>query len=114
MENQNLEPWEQYLRDNEEKADSKIKTKTDPKDGTVYEWNEKNHGWFPKVNEDFIAQYQASYGFAEDLKPIESIPNPPKCSVESHPKCRKAKKEKNIEVKKEPGLIRGLKTVRMV
>lgn len=35
---------------------------TDPNDGTVYEWNHQKQAWFPKVSEDFLAAYQASYG----------------------------------------------------
>lgn len=35
----------------------------DPNDGTEYEWDHVRKAWFPKINEDFIAQYQASYGY---------------------------------------------------
>jgi HIV Tat-specific factor 1 len=37
---------------------------TDPT-GTVYEWNHEKKAWFPKIDDNFIAQYQASYGFTE-------------------------------------------------
>lgn len=36
-------------------------TKKDP-DGTVYEWDDDKKAWFPKIDEDFIAQYQMNYG----------------------------------------------------
>ncbi|XP_067141167.1 17S U2 SnRNP complex component HTATSF1 [Centruroides vittatus] len=36
---------------------------TDPKDGTVYEWNAEKQAWFPKIDDNFIAAYQASYGY---------------------------------------------------
>lgn len=32
------------------------------KDGTEYEWDEAKKAWFPKISEDFIAQYQMTYG----------------------------------------------------
>ena len=35
--------------------------KVDP-DGTVYDWDAEKKAWFPRINEDFIAQYQMSYG----------------------------------------------------
>ncbi|CAH1799935.1 unnamed protein product [Owenia fusiformis] len=31
-------------------------------DGTQYEWDEEKQAWFPKIDADFIAQYQMSYG----------------------------------------------------
>ena len=34
----------------------------DPTDGTEYEWDPMKKAWFPKINDDFIAKYQASYG----------------------------------------------------
>ena len=59
-------------------------TYVDPSDGTVYEWDEKQRGWVPKVttilinahpnkhwymvqvDDDFLARYQASYGVQSD------------------------------------------------
>ncbi|KAI6648055.1 HIV Tat-specific factor 1-like [Oopsacas minuta] len=35
---------------------------TDPHDGTIYEWDNVQRGWFPKINEDMIAAYTMSYG----------------------------------------------------
>uniref|UniRef100_A0A905R0F5 RRM domain-containing protein n=1 Tax=Rhodnius prolixus TaxID=13249 RepID=A0A905R0F5_RHOPR len=40
-------------------------TYTDPNDGTVYVWDKEKNAWFPKIDEDFIAQYQMSYGFVK-------------------------------------------------
>ncbi|XP_071819070.1 17S U2 SnRNP complex component HTATSF1-like [Apostichopus japonicus] len=37
-------------------------THTDPNDGSVYEWDAQRKAWFPKVDDDFLAAYQASYG----------------------------------------------------
>ncbi|CAB1445203.1 unnamed protein product [Pleuronectes platessa] len=41
-------------------------TYTDPEDGTLYDWDPEKKAWFPKITEDFIAAYQANYGFTND------------------------------------------------
>ena len=33
---------------------------------TLYEWDLDRKAWFPKITEDFIATYQANYGFSND------------------------------------------------
>ncbi|XP_057574713.1 HIV Tat-specific factor 1 [Hippopotamus amphibius kiboko] len=33
---------------------------------TPYEWDLNKKAWFPKITEDFIATYQANYGFSND------------------------------------------------
>ena len=35
-------------------------------DDTPYEWDLEKKAWFPKITEDFIAIYQANYGFSND------------------------------------------------
>ncbi|KAL1131473.1 hypothetical protein AAG570_011090, partial [Ranatra chinensis] len=45
-------------------------TFTDGTDGTVYLWDKEKNAWFPKVDEDFIAQYQMNYGF---VAPSEDV-----------------------------------------
>uniref|UniRef100_A0A8C4SNY0 17S U2 SnRNP complex component HTATSF1 n=1 Tax=Erpetoichthys calabaricus TaxID=27687 RepID=A0A8C4SNY0_ERPCA len=40
-------------------------TYVDPEDGTVYDWDHDKKAWFPKITDDFIAAYQANYGFNE-------------------------------------------------
>ncbi|XP_076277446.1 RRM1_TatSF1_like and RRM2_TatSF1_like domain-containing protein barc [Lasioglossum baleicum] len=40
-------------------------TYTDPNDGSVYFWDKEKNAWFPKVDDDFMARYQMSYGFTE-------------------------------------------------
>lgn len=37
-----------------------------PPDDTPYEWDLDKKAWFPKITEDFIATYQANYGFCND------------------------------------------------
>lgn len=44
-----------------EQNSEKLKEKVD-EDGTVYQWDEFQKAWFPKVTEDFLANYQATYG----------------------------------------------------
>ncbi|CAL8265689.1 unnamed protein product [Merluccius merluccius] len=44
-------------------------TYTDPQDGTVYDWDHDKKAWFPKITEDFMAAYQANYGFTVDGTP---------------------------------------------
>ena len=39
--------------------------RVDPADGTVYEWDSVQRGWFPQLNEDMIAAYTMSYGSTE-------------------------------------------------
>lgn len=41
-------------------------TYTDPEDGTVYDWDHEKKAWFPKITEDFLAAYQANYGFNQE------------------------------------------------
>uniref|UniRef100_A0A667ZPW8 17S U2 SnRNP complex component HTATSF1 n=1 Tax=Myripristis murdjan TaxID=586833 RepID=A0A667ZPW8_9TELE len=47
---------------------------TDPEDGTVYDWDHDKKAWFPKITEDFIAAYQANYGFTQEGEPDASAP----------------------------------------
>ncbi|KAF0989457.1 hypothetical protein HZS_4772, partial [Henneguya salminicola] len=100
MNNDKLEPWQEYLKENED-AVQQNKTKIDPKDGTIYEWNEKNKAWFPKVNEDFIVQYQTSYGFNEELKPIQTTLSSDSFAT-TRPKRKKKQESNSAEPKKEP------------
>ncbi|KAG8253378.1 HIV Tat-specific factor 1 [Homalodisca vitripennis] len=55
-------------------------TYTDPSDGSKYFWDKDKNAWFPKVDDDFLAQYQMSYGFVdptEDKPSEEQKPEPP-------------------------------------
>lgn len=40
-------------------------TYSDPNDGSVYMWDREKKAWFPKVDDEFLARYQMSYGFAD-------------------------------------------------
>lgn len=36
------------------------------KDGITFEWDKEKNAWFPKIDDDFMAHYQMSYGFTSD------------------------------------------------
>lgn len=59
----------QELYDQRDADGSDPYTYTDPKDGTVYDWDHEKKAWFPKITEDFIAAYQANYGFTKEGEP---------------------------------------------
>ncbi|XP_017305214.1 HIV Tat-specific factor 1 homolog isoform X2 [Diaphorina citri] len=46
-------------------------TYTDSTDGTVYIWDKEKNAWFPKVDDDFLARYQMSYGFIEQPNTVD-------------------------------------------
>ncbi|KAK7590256.1 hypothetical protein V9T40_001869 [Parthenolecanium corni] len=54
-------------------------TYTDATDGTKYFWDKQKSAWFPKIDDDFIAYYQMSYGFnqPEDKKDDKPLAQPP-------------------------------------
>ncbi|XP_070838995.1 17S U2 SnRNP complex component HTATSF1 [Chaetodon trifascialis] len=62
-----LRMQELYNQRNEDGSDPY--TYTDPEDGTVYDWDHEKKAWFPKITEDFIAAYQANYGFTQEGDP---------------------------------------------
>ena len=51
-----------YFKD----PDSGVQLYKDPQDGMTYEWDADKKAWFPRINEDFVAQYQMNYGFTKD------------------------------------------------
>jgi HIV Tat-specific factor 1 len=56
----------------------KTQTYTDPSDGTVYEWDAEKKGWFPKIDDYFLAAYQANYGLAQpETTPTDPAPSAP-------------------------------------
>ncbi|KAI2809166.1 HIV Tat-specific factor 1 [Blomia tropicalis] len=84
------EAIEAAAKESSEKKEGTITTNPsvyiDPNDGTEFEWDPMRKAWFPKINDDFIARYQASYGNyvdvnkeekREDSKLNETISNQP-------------------------------------
>ncbi|XP_017877315.1 HIV Tat-specific factor 1 homolog [Ceratina calcarata] len=69
-------------------------TYTDPNDGSVYFWDKEKNAWFPKVDDDFMARYQMSYGFTGsdkmETKPVE----PPQ------PQAKVDKEKRKAEIKR--------------
>ncbi|XP_052239188.1 HIV Tat-specific factor 1-like [Dreissena polymorpha] len=58
-----LERLEREKAEKEKQAPPGVRE--DP-DGTKYEWDPDRQAWFPKIDTDFIAQYQMNYGVAEE------------------------------------------------
>lgn len=73
-------------------------TYTDPNDGSVYFWDKEKNAWFPKVDQDFMAMYQMSYGFADTSAP-QSNPSEPKQPT-SLQKAKEEKEQKRTEAKR--------------
>ncbi|XP_057306508.1 HIV Tat-specific factor 1 homolog [Hydractinia symbiolongicarpus] len=93
--------WEKYMQQNEQTGQY---TYTDPNDGTVYEWDPEKRGWIPKIDDDFIAMYQANYGFnaAGEPDPNVNVPTAP-----AEEACKEEKKKK-VEADDEKGKKRKL------
>ncbi|CAH0775418.1 unnamed protein product [Bemisia tabaci] len=68
-----------------------VHTYKDPSDGAVYFWDEEKKAWFPKVDDDFLAHYQMSYGFIDNTSSKESD----KTKDESDAKNSKGKKRES-------------------
>lgn len=75
-------------------------TYTDPNDGSVYIWDREKNAWFPKVDEDFMARYQMSYGFtdpnatgATDKNSEKPKPPPPQQKLTKEQKKAEAKRK---------------------
>ena len=52
-------------KSDENAAGSQGSTWVDPKDGTIYEWDSLQRGWFPQINDDLIATYTTNYRSSE-------------------------------------------------
>lgn len=73
-------------------------TYTDPNDGSVYFWDKEKNAWFPKVDQDFMARYQMSYGFTDISTPQ---PNPPEPNEPTSPqKAKEEKEQRKAEAKR--------------
>jgi len=62
----------EYLKD----PDTGVQLYRDAKDGMLYEWDGGKNAWFPRIDEDFMAQYQMSYGFDNDGAAKPTMPDP--------------------------------------
>ena len=68
----------EYLKD----PDTGAQLYRDKNDGMLYEWDQDKNAWFPRIDEDFMAQYQMSYGFDNDLKAKPTVPDQPEPTEE--------------------------------
>ncbi|XP_073497378.1 17S U2 SnRNP complex component HTATSF1 [Phyllobates terribilis] len=77
----------QQLYGNREHEDGRDPyTFKDPSDGTEYEWDLDKKAWFPKITEDFLAIYQANYGYTPENENAEPSPAPKESKEEQKPK----------------------------
>ncbi|KAF3427299.1 hypothetical protein E2986_05133 [Frieseomelitta varia] len=76
-------------------------TYTDPNDGSVYFWDKEKNAWFPKVDEDFMARYQMSYGF-EDANRVETKPQEQQSQVQAKIDKEKRKMEAKKKAQEPP------------
>lgn len=73
-------------------------TYTDINDGSVYFWDKEKNAWFPKVDQDFMAKYQMSYGFADTSA---SQPKSPEIKqLTSLQRVKEEKEQKRMEAKR--------------
>lgn len=79
-----------------------VKTYRDPSDGTLFEWDEEKKAWFPKLDEEFIARYQLSYGGNEvkeqEHQKVEEAPSKPEKKQPSQPTWFEVDDTKNTKV----------------
>ena len=69
----------------------------DKSDGMLYEWDKEKNAWFPRIDEDFMAHYQMSYGFDNDGASKPTVPDDPTMDGGVKGKEEEAKKAKKAE-----------------
>ncbi|XP_051539402.1 HIV Tat-specific factor 1 homolog [Myxocyprinus asiaticus] len=84
-------------------------TFVDPEDGTGYDWDHEKRAWFPKINDDFIAAYQANYGFNEEGDPDPAAAAPSAESLPAQPEEPKKPEESSEQDKAKDGSQKGEK-----
>ncbi|KAJ8674530.1 hypothetical protein QAD02_005792 [Eretmocerus hayati] len=77
-------------------------TYTDPTDGTSYFWDKEKNAWFPKVDDDFMARYQLSYGFNDSNSSSTVKPKSPPQVPENPKPSKEEKKSENKRKMQEP------------
>ena len=99
-----LEQKKNVISQNVQVNSDGVRTYTDPSDGTVFEWDEEKKAWFPKLDEEFIARYQLSYGGEANTEPepeTKKIEPPPKLEKKpqaSEPNWFEVDETKNTKV----------------
>lgn len=60
-------------------------------DGVKYFWDKEKNAWFPKVDDDFMARYQLTYGFVDNTQPVKEPPKEDVKKPELTPEVQKRK-----------------------
>jgi len=98
-------PWFQPQQDKKIEKDpvTGVSMYTDPADGVVYELDPVKNAWFPKIDDEFMANYQINYGFTKDgvAEPTRPSEGEPKEKVVM-PVEDKKKKKAEAEANKDP------------
>lgn len=71
-------------------------TYTDPNDGSVSFWDREKKAWFPKIDDDFMAKYQMSYGHWVE----PSTTNNSKVEIKTKADIKELKEQKKAEAKR--------------
>lgn len=81
-------------------------TYTDVSDGSVYIWDREKNAWFPRVDEEFMARYQMSYGFVDGNEVVANEqskqPVKPAGPLEKVKREKGSKEEKKEKRKPDP------------
>lgn len=75
------------------------------KDGMVFFWDTDKKAWFPKIDDDFLAKYQMSYGFIENT----TVPGPASAIAVDEKKIELERKTEEIKKNDVPAGGVGLK-----
>jgi len=96
-------PWFQAQAEKKIEKDpvTGISTYTDPQDGVVYELDPVKNAWFPKIDEEFMANYQINYGFTKDGVAEPTRPSEEEAKPAVVAEQVEAKKKKKTEAEKE-------------
>lgn len=97
-----LEELKEQAKSAESRAENDELTSVDPSDGTVYEWDSDKKGWFPKVDEDFIAAYQMNYGFTPDGEQADTTTTENNSTPTTFPDTTQTAKNETNKLEEEP------------
>lgn len=66
-------------------------------DGVKFFWDKEKKAWFPKINDDFMAQYQMNYGFIDNTQIKQDVEKIEEKPLEKLPQQNKGEKRKPSE-----------------
>lgn len=73
------------------------RTYTDPADGTVFEWDDVKKAWFPRLDDEFLARYQLSYGQSDQPEEAQATAGDQRAAEEDDEGLEKPKTKKPSE-----------------